>query len=69
MTITAKFGAAVKEKRINKCLTQEDLAKKAGITREHLAKIEAGSYFKAIKNDTADAIARALGCTVDVLLK
>ena len=46
-------------------LTQEQLADKAGIQRTHLGRIEGGKY--AVTLETIQAIAEALGMTVDII--
>lgn len=46
-------------------LTQEELAGRAGIDRGHLSRIEAGKY--AVTLETVEAIAKALGMTVDII--
>jgi putative transcriptional regulator len=55
----------LKERRIDKRLTQEELSKKAAISRQYLNKIENG---KAIPSTPiAIELAKALGCTVEEL--
>jgi transcriptional regulator with XRE-family HTH domain len=46
-------------------LTQEQLADKAGLQRTHVGRIEAGKY--AVTLETIQAIAEALGMTVDII--
>ena len=46
-------------------LTQEQLAEKAGLQRTHVGRIEAGKY--AVTLETIQAIAEALGMTVDII--
>lgn len=48
-------------------LTQEQLAKEVGISRQTLARIETGNYMN-FTAQTAVRIARALGLSLDVLL-
>ena len=45
--------------------TQEELAQRAGIQRTHLGRIEAGKY--AVNLETLQAIAEALGMTLDII--
>ena len=68
MTITKKFGFAVREKRESKGISQEQLAEMAGISRESIVLIEGGTRNKSIKNKTAESIAKALNCSLSVLL-
>ena len=46
-------------------LTQEQLSERAGLQRSHIAKIERGKY--AVTFETIQAIAEALGMTVDII--
>ena len=46
-------------------LTQEQLSERAGLQRSHIAKIERGKY--AVTFETVQAIAEALGMTVDII--
>ena len=46
-------------------LSQEDLALRAGLQRTHVSRIEAGKY--AVTFETIQAIAEALGMTVDII--
>ena len=46
-------------------LTQEQLAEKAGLQRTHVGRIEAGKY--AVTLEVVQAIAEALGMTVDII--
>lgn len=46
-------------------LTQEQLSERAGLQRSHISKIEAGKY--AVAFETIQAIAEALGMTVDII--
>ncbi len=48
-------------------LTQEQLSERAGLQRSHISKIEAGKY--AVTFETIQAIAEALGMTVDIIDK
>lgn len=48
-------------------MTQEQLAKEVGISRQTLARIETGNYMN-FTAQTAVRIARALGLSLDVLL-
>ena len=46
-------------------LSQEQLAERAGLQRTHISRIEAGKY--AVTLETVQAIAEALGMTVDII--
>lgn len=48
-------------------MTQDQLAKEVGISRQTLARIESGNYMN-FTAQTAVRIARALGLSLDVLL-
>ena len=69
MTITKEFGKAVKRRRTELNMTQSELAERAGIARETVAVIENGTKKQAVKNTTAEAIAKALRSRVAVLLE
>ena len=45
--------------------SQEELARRAGLQRTHISRIEAGKY--AVTLETIQAIAEALGMTVDIV--
>lgn len=46
-------------------LTQQELAERAGVTRQSIISIEGGKYRPSV--ELALLLARALGCTVDEL--
>ena len=54
---------SIKERRKKACLTQEELAKKANISRTHLAEIENGNAIPSVL--VAQKIAKALKTRVD----
>ena len=58
----------IKRYRAGRGLTQEDLARAAGITHSALSKIEVG-YSRDPRVMTVQKIAQALGVTVDDLLR
>jgi len=60
------FGGNVYRERITQGLTQEDLAKRAHISRSMLSKIERGQTAPTLP--VADRLATALGCTIPMLL-
>jgi DNA-binding XRE family transcriptional regulator len=55
----------LKTRRILADLTQEDLAKKVGVTRQTVLAIEKGNYAPSVI--LAIRLAKALGCTVEEL--
>ena len=60
-----RVGGRIATLRKLQGLTQEQLADKAGIQRTHLGRIEGGKY--AVTLETIQAIAEALGMTVDII--
>ena len=46
-------------------MSQEQLSERAGLQRTHVSRIEAGKY--AVTLETIQAIAEALGMTVDII--
>ena len=46
-------------------MSQEQLAERAGLQRTHISRIEAGKY--AVTLETIQALAEALGMTVDIV--
>jgi putative transcriptional regulator len=61
MAITTK----IKEYRARLNMTQEELARKAGVRRETILHLESGRYNPSLK--LASDIAKALGSTIDEL--
>ncbi|TNE53866.1 MAG: XRE family transcriptional regulator [Bacteroidetes bacterium] len=61
----AMFGQNVRRIRMDKGLTQEELAEGAGISQVQIARIEAGKINTSIS--TVVAIAKALGVKEDEL--
>jgi len=64
-----EIGQAIKKRRIEKGLTQEDLADKAAISISYLTKIEALNTNKAFSLEVVFAISDALGIPVTDLFK
>ena len=60
-----RIGLRIQTLRKMKKLSQDELARRAGIQRTHLSRIEAGKY--AVTLETIQAIAEALGMTVDIV--
>lgn len=53
----------LKELRIAKNMTQDELASAAGISRQTLSKIESGEEVE-VKVTTLESLGKALGCSV-----
>lgn len=66
-TIQEQFGKRVRELRLAKGLSQEELAFRAGVHRTYLGGIERGERNPSLKNITA--IAEALGITLSELFR
>ena len=60
-----RIGERIRKLRMEKKLTQDQLADMTGLKRPHITRIEAGVY--SVGFDTLQAIAEALGCTVDMV--
>jgi transcriptional regulator with XRE-family HTH domain len=65
--IRVRFGDAVRVRREELGLTQEDLAEKAGIHRTYLSDIERGSRNVALVN--IERLAQALAVTISQLFQ
>ncbi|MHC5717857.1 MAG: helix-turn-helix domain-containing protein [Nostoc sp.] len=65
--ILDKFGKRVRDERFQRGLSQEELAEKAELHRTYIGMIERGE--KNITLINIGKIAKALGITVDELLK
>ncbi len=65
MNIKKNFGKKIKEKRLEKELTQEELAEKIGISPKSLSQIELGNNFVSAEN--LEAICQALSISPRVL--
>ena len=59
-----RIGQRVKALRLMADLSQDELAQRAGLQRTHIGRIEGGKY--AVNIETLQAIAEALGRTVDI---
>lgn len=60
-----RIGLRIFQLRTMKEWNQEELARRAGLQRSHVSRIEAGKY--AVTLETIQAIAEALGMTVDII--
>ena len=65
--IKIRFGSAVRQSRLGKGLTQEELAFRAGLHRTYIADIERGVRNTSIVN--IEKIAAALDISISDLLK
>lgn len=63
--VRERIGGRVATLRKLKGMTQEQLAQAAGLQRTHVNRIEAGKY--AVTLEVIQAIAEALGMTVDII--
>lgn len=63
--VRERIGLRISTIRKQQCLTQEELAAKAGLQRTHISRIESGKY--AVTIDTLEAIARVLGRHIDII--
>jgi len=62
-----RFGVRLRELRRKRRLTQAALAVKAGVTREYLARLEAGQHDPPLSR--VERLAKALGAPVTELLR
>ena len=60
-----RIGQRIASLRKMKGMSQEQLSMLAGLQRTHVSRIEAGKY--AVTLETIQAIAEALGMTVDII--
>jgi transcriptional regulator with XRE-family HTH domain len=60
-----RIGLRIQTLRKMAGMSQEQLAMRAGLQRTHISRIEAGKY--AVTLETIQAIAEALGMTVDIV--
>jgi transcriptional regulator with XRE-family HTH domain len=65
--VTQLFGSAVKTARLEKGLSQEQLAAKSGLDRTYISGVERGARNPSLKS--AQRIANALGKSLPVLLE
>ena len=63
--ILKRFGARVRELRLEKGLSQEKFAAKCGLDRTYLGSVERGERNIALRN--IEKIAKALGSTISDL--
>ena len=60
-----RIGLRIYHLRTLKEWSQEELARRSGLQRTHISRIEAGKY--AVTLETIQAIAEAFGMTVDII--
>lgn len=60
-----RIGLRIYRLRMLKEWSQEELARRAGLQRSHISRIEAGKY--AVTLETIQSIAEAMGMTVDIV--
>ena len=60
-----RIGERIRQLRTQRGISQVELAEKAGLIQPHIVRIEQGRY--SVGLDTLQAIAKALGCTVDII--
>jgi ribosome-binding protein aMBF1 (putative translation factor) len=65
-SIQARFGNALRKKRIEAGMTQAELAAATGLNRSYLSEVECGH--EGISLERADRLAHALGCELAQLL-
>ena len=61
-----RIGQRIADLRKSKGMTQQGLADIVGMQRNHISRIEAGKY--SVGFDTLQAIAEALGGTIDIIV-
>lgn len=61
-----RIGHRIATLRKQRGMTQQDVADKTGLQRNHLSRIEQGRY--SVGFDTLQGIAEALGGTVDIVI-
>ena len=60
-----RIGQRISDLRKQRGMTQQDLADITGNQRNHISRIEGGKY--SVGFDTLQAIAEALGGTIDII--
>ena len=60
-----RIGERIRQLRMERGMSQIELAEKTGLVQPHIPRIEQGRY--SVGFDTLQAIAKALGCTVDII--
>lgn len=60
-----RIGERIRQLRAERGMSQTELAERTGLVQCHIVRIEQGRY--SVGFDTLQAIAKALGCTVDMV--
>ena len=60
-----RIGLRIYQLRMLKEWSQDELARRSGLQRSHISRIEAGKY--SVTLETIQAIAEAFGMTVDIV--
>ena len=60
-----RIGERIRQLRAERGISQVELAEMTGLIQPHIVRIEQGRY--SVGLDTLQAIAKALGCTVDMV--
>lgn len=66
-TIEQKLGAVIMMRRRNQLISQEDFARKAGITRSYMSSIEKGK--RVVSVSIIEKVAKTLGITMSELFR
>lgn len=66
-TIEQKLGAVIMMRRRNQLISQEDFARKAGITRSYMSSIENGK--RVVSVSIIEKVAKTLGITMSELFR
>ena len=66
-SINVKFGEKIREERLKRNLSQEELAARAGVHRTYIGMIERAE--KNITLENIEKLAKALGVPIEELLK
>jgi ribosome-binding protein aMBF1 (putative translation factor) len=64
---TARFGMALRERRLSLGMTQSELVEKTGLSRSYISEVECGR--ESISLDRAEKLARAVNSSLSELLK
>lgn len=60
-----RIGERIRQLRTERGMSQTELSERTGLVQCHIVRIEQGRY--SVGFDTLQAIAKALGCTVDII--
>ena len=66
-TIEQKLGTVIMMRRRNQLISQEDFARKAGITRSYMSSIENGK--RVVSVSIIEKVAKTLGITMSELFR